>query len=83
MSVSTFAICGAFALLVLIIFILTPHEGHYDFQCPTCGCGYDADEVEIYQASDASGLFVEFYDACDCPNCGRQLIIGRRLEEIE
>lgn len=78
MSVSTFAICGMFAGLVLMAFWHGCKT--YDFFCRKCGEKFCADEVEMYMVEYGKDIF---FDACDCPNCGCQLIIGRRLEEIE
>ena len=78
MSLSTFGLCGAFAGLVLMAFWHGCKT--YDFFCRKCGEKFCADEVAIYSVFYDNDIKM---DACDCPNCGCQLIIGRRLEEIE
>lgn len=78
MSLSTFGLCGAFAGLILLTFWHGCKT--YDFFCRKCGEKFDADEVEVYSVLYEKEIML---DACDCPNCGCQLIIGRRLEELQ
>lgn len=36
------------------------------FECPTCGCVFEADNTEYkYHFGQGAGLW-----ECDCPNCG-------------
>ena len=54
-------------------------------KCSVCGTRF---APSIYQVVEASGIVqainggAKIYDACDCPECGRQKLLGERYERI-
>lgn len=54
-------------------------------RCAVCGFKF---WPEVYQAEETTGAFnrlsggTKIYDACDCPECGRQKLLGERYKRI-
>lgn len=62
------------------------------YVCETCGCGFALMAGERYTvrtvektglASAFSGEESDLYDAFDCPHCGCQNVVNKRLRELE
>lgn len=55
-------------------------------RCEVCGTKF---EPQIYTAEEPGGVVQALsggkkkYDACDCPECGRQRILGERLDRTK
>lgn len=52
--------------------------------CKVCGEEFRPHKEARYTAMKSEGFFGPslYFDAIDCPNCGRQMILGERMQEV-
>lgn len=50
-------------------------------KCSFCGNTFEIEIDKKYVVKNIEAVMIAYYDAMDCPNCGCQNIIWKRLEK--
>ena len=51
-------------------------------KCVVCGNNFEIEMDKKYVVKSIEAVMIVYYDAIDCPKCGCQNIIWKRLEKV-